>query len=119
MGFTTYPAEGICEDRTGQPYFGKACRIGWPFAWWVAGRIGFLCNFALMKRLVVIAFCAVLILAVSIPAKAQCSVCTRTAQQLGEKSAKGLNAGIMYLAFTPLALIGIIGYRWWKKNKGE
>jgi hypothetical protein len=48
---------------------------------------------------------------------AQCSVCTRTAQQMGEKSASGLNAGIMYLAFTPLALFALIGYWWWKKNK--
>jgi hypothetical protein len=49
-------------------------------------------------------------------AGAQCSVCTRTAQQLGEKPAKGLNAGILYLAFTPLALIGFFGYRWWRNN---
>lgn len=50
---------------------------------------------------------------------AQCSVCTRTAQQMGERSASGLNAGIMYLAFTPLALFGLIGYWWWKKTKKE
>ncbi len=50
-------------------------------------------------------------------AQAQCSVCTRTAQQLGEQPAKGLNAGILYLAFTPLALVGIIGFNWWRKNK--
>jgi hypothetical protein len=49
-------------------------------------------------------------------AGAQCSVCTRTAAQMGEKPAKGLNAGILYLAFTPLAIVGFIGYRWWKKN---
>lgn len=46
---------------------------------------------------------------------AQCSVCTRTAQQLGEKPAKGMNAGIIYLAFTPFAIAGYIFYRW-KKN---
>jgi hypothetical protein len=40
-----------------------------------------------------------------------------TAEQMGEKPAKGLNAGIIYLAATPLALIGIIGYRWWRKNR--
>lgn len=49
-------------------------------------------------------------------AAAQCSVCTRTAQQLGEKPAKGLNAGILYLAFMPLALIGFIGFRWYRNN---
>jgi len=51
------------------------------------------------------------------PSNAQCSICTRTAEQMGEKPAKELNAGILYLAFTPLLLVGIIGYRWWLKNK--
>lgn len=48
---------------------------------------------------------------------AQCSICTKTAQQLGEKPAKGLNGGIIYLAFFPMAIVGIIGYRWWLSNK--
>lgn len=56
---------------------------------------------------------------VSLELNAQCSICTRTAQQLGEGPAKGLNAGIIYLAFTPLAIGGIIGYRWWRQNRGE
>ena len=46
----------------------------------------------------------------------QCSICTRTAQQLGVKPAKGLNAGIIYLAFMPLTIASYIGYRWWKSN---
>jgi hypothetical protein len=51
--------------------------------------------------------------------KAQCSVCTRTAQQLGEKPARGLNAGILYLALAPLAIIGVLTYRWWNGgNRG-
>ncbi|GAC1421125.1 MAG: hypothetical protein NVS1B13_25390 [Flavisolibacter sp.] len=48
---------------------------------------------------------------------AQCSICTRTAQQLGERPAHGLNAGILYLAFTPLAIFGFVAWKWWKKNK--
>jgi hypothetical protein len=48
--------------------------------------------------------------------EAQCSICTRTTQQLGEKPAKALNAGIIYLALMPLTICGIIGYRWWKSN---
>jgi len=55
----------------------------------------------------------------STSAIAQCSVCTRTVQQLGGKPAKDLNAGIIYLAFTPLIIIGFVGYRWWRKNKSE
>jgi hypothetical protein len=49
--------------------------------------------------------------------QAQCSICTKTAQQLGEKPAKGLNSGILYLAFAPFAIVGYIGYKWWKSNK--
>ena len=50
-------------------------------------------------------------------AKTQCSICTKTAQQLGEKPAKALNAGIIYLAFAPLAIAGYIGFRWYKSNR--
>ena len=49
--------------------------------------------------------------------KAQCSVCTKTASQLGEKPALGLNQGILYLMFAPFAIVGVVGYRWWKNNK--
>lgn len=50
-------------------------------------------------------------------ALAQCSICTKTASQLGERPAKALNTGIIYLAFTPLAIMGYVGYRWWKSNR--
>jgi len=50
-------------------------------------------------------------------AEAQCSICTKTAAQLGEEPAKGLNAGIIYLALTPFAIFGVIAYRWWRRNE--
>jgi hypothetical protein len=50
---------------------------------------------------------------------AQCSICTKTAQQLGERPAKALNTGIIYLAFTPFLIVGYIGYRWWRDNRGD
>lgn len=53
------------------------------------------------------------------PAKAQCSICARTAQQLGDKPAKSLNAGIIYLMAVPFTIIGIIGYRWWRNEYGR
>lgn len=68
------------------------------------------------KVLWVTLFFGMLFLFFSVSAEAQCSICTRTAQQLGEKPARGLNAGILYLAFTPLILIGFIAFRWWKRN---
>ena len=54
----------------------------------------------------------------SLKSHAQCSICTRTVQQMGERPGKAFNAGIVYLAFTPLAIVGIVGYRWWKQNRG-
>jgi hypothetical protein len=48
---------------------------------------------------------------------AQCSICTKTAQQLGERPAKALNMGIIYLGLTPFLIMGYIGYRWWKNNQ--
>lgn len=47
---------------------------------------------------------------------AQCSICTKTAQQLGEKPAKGLNAGIIYLASAPFLIAGYVFYRWKKSD---
>jgi hypothetical protein len=69
-----------------------------------------------MKK--VMTLVAVVLLMASVqPTQAQCAMCTKTAQQLGEKPAKGLNKGILYLMFAPLAIMGIIGYRWWRSNK--
>lgn len=45
-----------------------------------------------------------------------CSVCTKTAAGLDDKSAKGLNGGIIYLAFLPLAIMGTLGFVWWRSN---
>lgn len=48
---------------------------------------------------------------------AQCSICTKTASQLGEGPAHSLNSGILYLMFMPLAIMSYIGFKWWKKEK--
>jgi hypothetical protein len=61
--------------------------------------------------------CCICMLLLADTASAQCAMCTKTAQQLGEKPAKGLNQGILYLMFTPFFIAGIIGYRWWKSNR--
>jgi hypothetical protein len=49
-------------------------------------------------------------------AQSQCSICTKTAQQMGHKPAKGLNSGIIYLMIAPLAIMGFVGFRWWRNN---
>lgn len=46
-----------------------------------------------------------------------CSLCTKTAGELDDKSAKGLNSGILYLAALPLTILGTIGVVWWRNNK--
>ncbi|MEO8583363.1 MAG: hypothetical protein ABI415_06180 [Flavitalea sp.] len=69
-----------------------------------------------MKKIVqTILFTAVAIFT-SVMATAQCSICTKTASQLGEEAGQGLNGGILYLAAAPMLIVGYIGYRWWKNN---
>jgi hypothetical protein len=70
-------------------------------------------------RLILFSMLLLLFLGISNAGNAQCSICTRTAQQMGEKPAKGMNLGIIYLALTPFAIVGVVGYRWWKDNQGE
>ena len=48
-----------------------------------------------------------------------CSMCSKTASQLGEKSARGLNAGILYLAAIPLVAIGTVGTIWYRRNRND
>jgi hypothetical protein len=68
-----------------------------------------------MKRFLIPAT-IVILLAGSSGLQAQCSICTKTAQQLGHKPAKALNTGIIYLMMAPLAIMGVVGYRWWRNN---
>jgi len=70
-----------------------------------------------MKKIILILFFFLATVSLTQYANAQCSLCTKTAQQLGEKPAQGLNSGILYLMFMPFIIVGIIGYRWWKNNK--
>ena len=71
-----------------------------------------------MKKGLILGFVIVAGLLLTGPqAAAQCSICTKTAQQLGEGPAKGMNSGILYLAFAPMAIIGFLAYRWIKNNR--
>lgn len=71
-----------------------------------------------MKRIVSITLLCLLLLNAE-RSEAQCSICTKTAQQLGHKPAKALNAGIIYLMIAPMAIMGYVGVRWWRQNGGN
>ena len=70
-----------------------------------------------MKKLIIILFCIQILPGNFQSAKAQCSVCSKTAAQMGEKPAKALNGAIIYLMLTPFAIAGVVGFKWWKSNK--
>ena len=71
-----------------------------------------------MKKIILIFVLTFQVLLLSpVAVNAQCSLCTKTAQQLGEKPAQGMNSGILYLMVMPFAIVGFIGFRWWKNNK--
>ena len=67
----------------------------------------------MMKRLIL--FLIGIWMAVAV--QAQCSICTKTAQQLGDTPGKGLNGGILYLMIAPLSIAGFIGYKWWQRER--
>ncbi len=69
------------------------------------------------RKLFLFACLFIVLTLISQDLSAQCSICTKTAQQLGEKPAKALNGAIIYLAAFPMALIGYIGYRWYDSQK--
>ena len=72
-----------------------------------------------MKKICILAVILIFLLAISPGLYAQCAMCTKTASQLGEKPALGLNKGILYLMLAPFTIVGVIAYRWWKNNEHE
>jgi hypothetical protein len=68
-----------------------------------------------MKKLLVTIFLSVL--AYSNLWAQGCSVCTQTANQLGDKGADGLNNGIIYLALLPITFISVLGIIWYRNNR--
>lgn len=48
-----------------------------------------------------------------------CAVCTKTASSLDDKGARGLNGGILYLALLPLALMGTVGFIWYRSYRAQ
>jgi hypothetical protein len=70
-----------------------------------------------MKKISTLLFIFILI-CIGVPSIAQCSICTKTAAQIGEEAGKGFNAGILYLAAMPFGIATYIAYRWWKNERG-
>jgi hypothetical protein len=71
-----------------------------------------------MKKLGSVVFFIMIFCLVAVKSvEAQCSICTKTAGQLGEKRAQGLNTGIIYLMLAPFTIVGYIGLRWWRAEK--
>jgi hypothetical protein len=67
-----------------------------------------------MKRALLVLIFFLMCFAISSETIAQCSICTKTAQQMGEGPAKGLNSAILYLMVAPFGIVGFIAYRWLK-----
>ena len=76
-----------------------------------------LLTFAAVKKIAVIFSLVFILNSITFIAKSQCAMCTKTAMQMGEKPAQGLNSGILYLMLAPFTIVGFIGYKWWKNNK--
>ncbi len=75
--------------------------------------------FCSMKKCIIIFSIMFILLLIQMDAGAQCAMCTKTASQMGEKPALGMNQGILYLMGMPFVIVGVIAYRWWKSQKTE
>ncbi|MCX6332000.1 MAG: hypothetical protein NTZ82_05115 [Bacteroidetes bacterium] len=62
-------------------------------------------------------FILILLSLTTLQSFAQCSICTKSAAQIGEEAGKGFNAGILYLAAMPFGIAGYIAYKWWRQEK--
>jgi hypothetical protein len=68
-----------------------------------------------MKKLILLLF----LMCTKLVGFAQCAMCTKTAAGLDDGSAEGLNNGIIFLALTPLFIIFLLGFIWYRRNKHE
>ena len=70
-----------------------------------------------MNRCIKILFLFIVLMLTNFLMYAQCSICSKTASQMGEEAGRGLNGGILYLAAAPFLILTYIGYRWWRNNQ--
>lgn len=75
--------------------------------------------FCYMKKCLFIFSIILLFTFIHWDAGAQCAMCTKTASQMGEKPALGMNQGILYLMGMPFVIVGVIAFKWWKSQKTE
>ncbi|MDT3404454.1 UPF0716 family protein affecting phage T7 exclusion [Mucilaginibacter terrae] len=71
-------------------------------------------------KVLVLGFVLGLMLIGNQPAKAQCAMCSATAEagvKNGNTEANGLNNGILYLLAAPYIALAVGGYVWYKKYR--
>lgn len=72
-----------------------------------------------MKKLFLILIVVMSFTMIYSSVEAQCSICSKSVMQMGDKPAQGFNSGIIYLMCIPFAAIGVVGFKWWKSVKKE
>ena len=75
-----------------------------------------------MKKLFFSVVLSLVLAATAGEVSAQCSMCRRVAEsnlESGEKKARGLNTGILYLMSVPYLMGGVAGYIWWRTKKSK
>ena len=77
-------------------------------------------NFKIVLKRILPAVLFMLILLVCADLSAQCAMCKAQAQtslQANDPDASSLNMAILYLFLTPYAIVGIIGFIWYRNRK--
>jgi len=63
-------------------------------------------------------YISILLVLFTVPVDAQCAMCRAVLEsEEGQKTAKGINNGIVYLMIIPYVLIGAVGYFIYRNKK--
>jgi len=76
----------------------------------------------IIKFFALLALVFTITISTPIVTEAQCPMCRMSAESNlkdGGSAGKGLNNGILYMLLTPYALVGIIGYIWYRNRRKE
>lgn len=77
-------------------------------------------NVKKLTRIGILLFFIMGMMMTSYDATAQCPMCKMSAEsnlKNGGTAGRGLNAGILYMLALPYALVGTIGFVWWRNHR--
>jgi hypothetical protein len=83
-------------------------------------QMPYFCSVKNLTRIGIVLIITIGMTVISNDVTAQCPMCKMSAEsnlKNGGTTARGLNAGILYMLALPYTLVGTIGFIWWRNNR--